>query len=89
MPGDWAGRSVLVAGAGIAGTACAEALLARGAQVTVVDRAESERTEALVAAGATVVVVVFPLVPVIPSQTGGGAVPASSRCSRQASSGSL
>ena len=53
---DWAGRSVLVAGAGIAGTACAEALLARGAQVTVVDRAESERTEALVAAGATVVV---------------------------------
>jgi len=56
MPGDWAGRSVLVAGAGIAGTACAEALLARGAQVTVVDRAESERTEALVAAGATVVV---------------------------------
>jgi len=56
MPGNWAGRSVLVAGAGIAGTACAEALLARGAQVTVVDRAESERTEALVAAGATVVV---------------------------------
>jgi UDP-N-acetylmuramoylalanine--D-glutamate ligase len=56
MPTDWAGRSVLVAGAGIAGTACAEALLARGAQVTVVDRAESERTEALVAAGATVVV---------------------------------
>jgi UDP-N-acetylmuramoylalanine--D-glutamate ligase len=54
--GRWAERSVLVAGAGIAGVACAEALLARGAAVTVVDRTESPRTEALAEAGATVVI---------------------------------
>jgi UDP-N-acetylmuramoylalanine--D-glutamate ligase len=49
-------RSILVAGAGVAGAACAEALIARGAEVTVVDRAASPRTDALANAGATVVI---------------------------------
>jgi UDP-N-acetylmuramoylalanine--D-glutamate ligase len=42
----------VVAGAGASGEAAARALLARGAAVTVVDRAASARTEALAAAGA-------------------------------------
>jgi UDP-N-acetylmuramoylalanine--D-glutamate ligase len=49
---SWAGRNVVVAGAGASGEAAARALLALGAQVTVVDRASSARTAALVAAGA-------------------------------------
>jgi UDP-N-acetylmuramoylalanine--D-glutamate ligase len=48
----WAGRRVVVAGAGASGEAAARALLGLGARVTVVDRAGSPRTEALVAAGA-------------------------------------
>jgi UDP-N-acetylmuramoylalanine--D-glutamate ligase len=48
----WAGRRVVVAGAGASGEAAARALLGLGALVTVVDRAGSARTEALVAAGA-------------------------------------
>ncbi|HEY1176608.1 MAG TPA: UDP-N-acetylmuramoyl-L-alanine--D-glutamate ligase [Phytomonospora sp.] len=45
----------LVAGTGIAGTASAEVLLARGAEVTVYDRADGPALEALRAAGARVV----------------------------------
>ncbi|GAA2284940.1 UDP-N-acetylmuramoyl-L-alanine--D-glutamate ligase [Glycomyces scopariae] len=44
--------SVLVAGARVAGTACAEVLLERGAAVTVYDRDDSERLRALAARGA-------------------------------------
>jgi UDP-N-acetylmuramoylalanine--D-glutamate ligase len=44
--------SVLVAGARVAGTACAEVLLDRGAAVTVYDRDDSERLRALAARGA-------------------------------------
>lgn len=55
-PGGWQGRRVLVAGAGVAGRACATALLAHGATVTVVDRAGSEHTERLATAGARVVI---------------------------------
>jgi UDP-N-acetylmuramoylalanine--D-glutamate ligase len=47
---------VLVAGAAVAGAASAQALLDRGADVTVVDRKASERTAALADAGARVVV---------------------------------
>jgi UDP-N-acetylmuramoylalanine--D-glutamate ligase len=47
---------VLVAGAGVAGAACAEVLLGLGALVTVVDRAESEALVRLKAAGADVVI---------------------------------
>jgi UDP-N-acetylmuramoylalanine--D-glutamate ligase len=50
----WAGRRVVVAGAGASGEAAARALLELGAHVTVADRAGSPRTEALAAAGATV-----------------------------------
>jgi UDP-N-acetylmuramoylalanine--D-glutamate ligase len=50
----WAGRRVVVAGAGASGEAAALALLRLGAAVTVVDRAVSERTGALAAAGAVV-----------------------------------
>jgi UDP-N-acetylmuramoylalanine--D-glutamate ligase len=49
-------RQVLVVGAGVAGAACVRALLARGDQVTVVDRVASAGTDALGAAGATVVI---------------------------------
>jgi UDP-N-acetylmuramoylalanine--D-glutamate ligase len=54
--GYWRDRSVLVAGAAVAGAACARALLDRGAEVTIVDRVASERTDALAEAGATVVI---------------------------------
>jgi UDP-N-acetylmuramoylalanine--D-glutamate ligase len=47
---------VVIAGAAVAGAACARVLLERGAEVTVVDRAASERTDALAAAGARVVI---------------------------------
>ncbi|SDD19074.1 UDP-N-acetylmuramoyl-L-alanine--D-glutamate ligase [Glycomyces harbinensis] len=47
---------VLVAGARVAGTACAEVLLDRGAHVTVYDRADSERLRSLAERGATCVV---------------------------------
>ena len=43
-------------GAGVAGAAAARALLRRGAQVTVVDRAASEATERLAGAGARIVI---------------------------------
>src|SRR6266545_4804207 len=46
----------LVAGAGVAGTAAALALLRRGATVTVVDRASTPALVRLAAAGARVVV---------------------------------
>ncbi|HEY6746409.1 MAG TPA: UDP-N-acetylmuramoyl-L-alanine--D-glutamate ligase [Mycobacteriales bacterium] len=49
----WAGRAVVVAGAGASGEAAARALLRLGARVTVVDRAASARTDGLVAAGAS------------------------------------
>ncbi|MQM24391.1 UDP-N-acetylmuramoyl-L-alanine--D-glutamate ligase [Glycomyces albidus] len=45
-------RNVLVAGARVAGTACSEVLLDRGAAVTVYDRDDSERLRALAARGA-------------------------------------
>ncbi|GII22086.1 UDP-N-acetylmuramoyl-L-alanine--D-glutamate ligase [Planosporangium mesophilum] len=48
----YAGRRVLVAGAGVAGAAAARALLAAGAEVTVVDRADGPALEELRAAGA-------------------------------------
>ena len=54
--GDWQARTVVVAGAAVAGAAAARALLRRGASVTVVDRRASEGTEALAAAGARVVI---------------------------------
>jgi UDP-N-acetylmuramoylalanine--D-glutamate ligase len=50
------GRSVLVAGARVAGAACARALLRLGASVTVVDRVASEQTLALADEGATVII---------------------------------
>jgi len=50
------GRHVLVAGTGVAGTAAAGVLLERGVRVTVVDRAASDRTAALAATGATIVI---------------------------------
>lgn len=53
---EFEGRRVVVAGAGVSGVPVAEALLARGAVVTVVDRAASERTDRLAAAGATVLI---------------------------------
>ncbi len=49
---SWAGRRVVVAGAGASGAAAARALLARGARVTVVDRVASATTGELAAAGA-------------------------------------
>ena len=51
-PTGWAGRRVVVAGAGASGAAAARALLARGALVTVADRSPTPRTEALLRAGA-------------------------------------
>lgn len=52
--------TILVAGAGVAGHACALALLARGHDVTVLDRAPSERLESLGRAGARTVVAAQP-----------------------------
>jgi UDP-N-acetylmuramoylalanine--D-glutamate ligase len=49
-------RTVLVAGAGVAGTAAARALLHTGAAVTVLDRRASAATDELNRAGATVVI---------------------------------
>jgi len=51
---SWSGLPVLVAGAGTSGEAAARALLRLGAAVTVVDRAESERTVALATLGASI-----------------------------------
>ncbi|MGC9667349.1 UDP-N-acetylmuramoyl-L-alanine--D-glutamate ligase [Planosporangium sp. 12N6] len=53
---EYAGRRVLVAGAGVAGAASARALLAAGADVTVVDRADGPALERLRADGARGVV---------------------------------
>jgi len=53
---SYAERTVVVAGAGIAGAASARALLARGAQVTVIDRGRSPELEALAELGARIVV---------------------------------
>jgi UDP-N-acetylmuramoylalanine--D-glutamate ligase len=52
----YAGRRVLVAGAGVAGAASARALLGAGAEVTVVDRADSAKLAELRDAGARIVV---------------------------------
>jgi UDP-N-acetylmuramoylalanine--D-glutamate ligase len=52
----YSGRRVLVAGAGVSGVAVTEALLAAGADVTVVDRSPGEALDRLAAAGAHVVV---------------------------------
>ncbi|HEX6870922.1 MAG TPA: UDP-N-acetylmuramoyl-L-alanine--D-glutamate ligase [Micromonosporaceae bacterium] len=51
---SYAGRRVLVAGTGVAGAASAEVLLRLGAEVTVLDRADSEAVARLRAAGASV-----------------------------------
>jgi len=53
---EYAGRRVVVAGARVAGAACARVLMGLGAQVTVVDRTPSANTEELAAAGARVVI---------------------------------
>jgi UDP-N-acetylmuramoylalanine--D-glutamate ligase len=53
---DYRGRAVLVAGAGIAGAACARVLLELGADVTVIDRRDSEELAALADLGARVMV---------------------------------
>jgi UDP-N-acetylmuramoylalanine--D-glutamate ligase len=47
---------VLVAGTGVAGAAAARALLARGVEVTVLDRKASPAADALAGAGATVII---------------------------------
>jgi UDP-N-acetylmuramoylalanine--D-glutamate ligase len=52
----YAGRRVLVAGAGVAGAASARALIGAGAEVTVVDRADSAKLGELRHAGAKIVV---------------------------------
>jgi UDP-N-acetylmuramoylalanine--D-glutamate ligase len=52
----YAGRRVVVAGARVAGTACARVLMDLGALVTVVDRVSSANTESLAEAGARVVI---------------------------------
>jgi UDP-N-acetylmuramoylalanine--D-glutamate ligase len=49
------GRRVLVAGTGVAGAACVEVLLSLGADVTVLDRSETDALVRLKAAGADVV----------------------------------
>jgi UDP-N-acetylmuramoylalanine--D-glutamate ligase len=51
--GQFAGRRVLVCGAGFAGSTAARALLGQGAQVVVTDARQPESLESLVAAGAT------------------------------------
>jgi UDP-N-acetylmuramoylalanine--D-glutamate ligase len=53
---SYAGRRVVVAGARVAGAACARVLIDLGARVTVVDRVASANTEALAEAGARVVI---------------------------------
>ncbi|MBX6357445.1 MAG: UDP-N-acetylmuramoyl-L-alanine--D-glutamate ligase [Micromonosporaceae bacterium] len=53
---EYAGRRVVVAGARVAGAACARVLMRLGADVTVVDRAASATTEALAGEGARVVI---------------------------------
>jgi UDP-N-acetylmuramoylalanine--D-glutamate ligase len=50
-PADFAGRTVLVCGAGLAGAAAARVLLALGAGVLLADRVESESVGRLVTAG--------------------------------------
>ena len=50
------GRPVLVAGAGVAGFACAKALLGLDAEVTVIDRKESPRLAELAEAGARITI---------------------------------
>jgi UDP-N-acetylmuramoylalanine--D-glutamate ligase len=52
---DWAGSTVLVCGAGIAGASAVRALLHRGAQVLLADRTDSDAVAAIVASGATYV----------------------------------
>jgi UDP-N-acetylmuramoylalanine--D-glutamate ligase len=52
----FAGRRVVVAGAGVSGAPAARALLGLGARVTVVDRAESAATAELAAAGASLAI---------------------------------
>jgi UDP-N-acetylmuramoylalanine--D-glutamate ligase len=52
----YAGRRVVVAGARVAGAACARVLIGLGADVTVVDRASSANTQALADEGALVVI---------------------------------
>jgi UDP-N-acetylmuramoylalanine--D-glutamate ligase len=52
----YAGRRIVVAGARMAGAACARVLLELGARVTVVDRAASAQAEELAEAGARVVI---------------------------------
>jgi UDP-N-acetylmuramoylalanine--D-glutamate ligase len=52
----WDGRPVVVAGAAVAGSAAATALLRRGAAVTVVDRRAGPALDRLAAAGARVVI---------------------------------
>lgn len=56
----YAGRRVVVAGAGVAGVASARVLLRLGAEVTVVDRAGSARLDELAAAGAKIIVAELP-----------------------------
>ncbi|MGH3734855.1 MAG: UDP-N-acetylmuramoyl-L-alanine--D-glutamate ligase [Micromonosporaceae bacterium] len=53
---SYAGRRILVAGAGMAGRASATALLSLDADVTVIDRADSEVLASLAAAGARTIV---------------------------------
>lgn len=60
MTGEYANRRVLVAGAGVSGVACAHALVAAGAEVTVLDRRPSERLAELAAAGIGTLVTVDP-----------------------------
>ena len=53
---SWAGRRVVVAGAGVSGAPAARVLLELGARVTVVDRAENAATAQLAAAGAALAI---------------------------------
>jgi UDP-N-acetylmuramoylalanine--D-glutamate ligase len=54
MSNRYEGRRVLIAGAGVAGAACAQALLELGARVTILDRADSATVRRLREAGAAV-----------------------------------
>jgi UDP-N-acetylmuramoylalanine--D-glutamate ligase len=56
MTTGYAGRAVLVAGAGVAGAAAARALLRVGAEVTIVDRRHGTVLDELASLGATVVI---------------------------------
>jgi UDP-N-acetylmuramoylalanine--D-glutamate ligase len=60
MSTGYAGRRVVVAGARVAGAACARALIRLGAEVTVVDRTASANTQALADEGALVVIAETP-----------------------------